>query len=199
MGNREIFNNLAERYVNKWNTSTEEKENLKKIIKFLKLKKGDIVLEPGCGKGDFSVFILEKIGEKGFLYAVDMSENMLNYAKEKLLKFKNVKLINCDVKNTKIKEKSIDKIICFNCFPHFYPKEKYIRKFYNLLKKNGLLIIAHSLSREKINNLHKKWGFNMREHFLPGIPQMNKMLKRNKFTIEKKINKKFYFIRAKKV
>ncbi len=197
MGNRKIFNNIAESYKNEWNISKVEKENIRKIIKYSGIKKKDVILEPGCGKGDFSLFILKKLKE-GFLYSVDVSEKMLFYAKEKLLKYKNVRLINYDAKNIKIKSGYFDKIICFNCFPHFYPKEKYIKEFARLLKKDGYLIIAHSISRKKINNLHKRFGFNMKKHFLPDFSQMKKILKKYNFKINKNFNKNFYFIKAQK-
>lgn len=198
MDNRRIFNNLAESYINEWDISIKEKQNIKKIIEYSHIKKGDIVLEPGCGKGDFSLFILNKIKGTGFLYSVDIAEQMLHYAKIKLKKYKNIKLLNCDASRIKLKKETFDKVICFNCFAHFYPKEKYVKEFYRVLKKNGYLIIAHSLSRRKINAMHKKWGFDIKKHYLPSVRAIKELLKKFKFKMIKGIDREIYFIRAKK-
>jgi demethylmenaquinone methyltransferase/2-methoxy-6-polyprenyl-1,4-benzoquinol methylase len=198
MDNKKIFNGMAQNYINEWDDSIKEKTNIKKIIKLSQLKKGITVIEPGCGKGDFSIYILNKIGEKGFLYSIDIAEKMIKYAKEKLKKYNNVKIINCDAKNIKLKSEIADRIICFNCFPHFYPKEKYIKEFYRLLKKDGYLIICHSISRKKINLLHKNFGFDMKKHHLPSINEIKKLIKIHNLKIVNAIDKEFYFVKIKK-
>lgn len=199
MDNKKIFNGLAQSYINEWDNSIKEKKNIKKIIELSNLKKGLTVIEPGCGKGDFSIYILNKIGKKGFLYAIDIANKMLKYAKEQLKKYKNVKIINCDAKNIKIKSEIADRIICFNCFPHFYPKEKYIKEFFRLLKKDGFLIICHSVSRKKINSLHRNFGFNIKKHHLPSINEIKKLIQKYNLKIIKAIDREFYFVKMKKV
>lgn len=86
------------------------------------------VIEAGCGKGDFSPFLLEKIGEQGTLLLNDISDKMLEYAKIKLRLFHNVWYMNCDFSYIILLEKSVNRIFCFNSFPHFSDKIIIIKK-----------------------------------------------------------------------
>ncbi len=194
--NKDIFNKIAKDYNNQWVNDKREKKRIQKIVNNSGLKKNMIVLEPGCGKGDFTPFILKKTGKGGFVYLVDVSDEMLKYAGKNLKKYKNVKLINSCASKLPIKDKFIDAVVVFNSFPHFYPKQRFIKEFYRVLRDNGLLIIAHDMPGKKINNLHKQGNFNMSKNLLPCKKEMFKILKRQGFDIEKYINKEYYLLKA---
>ena len=67
---------------------------------------------------------------------------------------KDVKFEILDVENDSI-EKKFDKIVLYSMFPHLNNKVETIKKLVNNnLKENGKLLIAHSDSREFLNNLH---------------------------------------------
>jgi len=134
--NREIFNGIAGKYINPWCIPGRKRKKIEKIADSLGLKKGMKVLEPGCGRGDFSSFILERITGSGFLYLADVSEKMLDYAGKNTGGFENVKLIRKCACSTGIKENSLDAVAAFNSFPHFYPKQKFVDHFSKILKKN---------------------------------------------------------------
>lgn len=193
---REIFNNLADTYKNEWIFSEIEQQKLRDIVNQFGLKEGMRVIEAGCGKGDFSPFILEKIGKNGMLYLVDISERMLDYARKKLSEFPNVAFLNENVKNIKIPAESIDMIVCFNSFPHFIDKLQVLIKFNRLLKKDGTLIIAHNNEREKINEFHFNCGFNTNIHYLPEKYILESMLNKTGFCIVRYHNDKYYLLKA---
>jgi ubiquinone/menaquinone biosynthesis C-methylase UbiE len=194
--NVKIFNKLSESYENCWNKDKKGKKRIEKIVKKIGLKNGMKVVEPGCGRGEFTPFILKKIGKSGVVYAIDFSDKMLKHAKENLKNHKNVKFYNCCASNMPVKDNEIDAVVAFNSFPHFFPKEKFIREFYRALKDNGLLIITHDLPGEKINVIHENAGFNMKKNFLPDRREMFKMLMKNGFAIKKYENRGHYFLKA---
>lgn len=70
----------------------------KKAIDKLNLKKGDRVLDIGCGTGLNFRFIERKIGEKGRIMGIDCSRAMLAEARKKIVKnnWDNVDLICMD-------------------------------------------------------------------------------------------------------
>ncbi|MCX8094062.1 MAG: methyltransferase domain-containing protein [Candidatus Goldbacteria bacterium] len=194
--NKKIFNNIARNYNNKWVDNKTEEKRIEKIVSYFGLKKGMTIMEPGCGKGDFTPFILKKIGKEGFIYLVDISDEMLKYARKKVGKYKNIKFINSCASEIPIKEKSIDAVIAFNSFPHFYPKQRFVKEFYRVLKEKGFLIIAHDIPKKEINNIHKKAKFNMNKNSLPSRKEMFKILKKQGFVVEKYINKGYYLLKA---
>ncbi|MFP4466106.1 MAG: class I SAM-dependent methyltransferase [Candidatus Goldiibacteriota bacterium] len=197
--NRRIFNGLAGTYVNKWCAPGRERERIKKIAEAMGLEKGMKVLEPGCGKGEFSPFILEHIKENGFLYLADVSEKMLQCAEENTEKFENIKILRCCACDTGIKKGSLDAVAAFNCFPHFYPKQKFINCFMELLKENGILVIAHSRPMGFINKMHRQYGFDAGKYSLPDKRSMNAMLEKAGLKTEKYINKGYYLLKARKI
>jgi len=196
---KKIFNNLADTYKNSWTFSEIEYLRINSIVEQFGIKQGMSIIEAGCGKGDFSPFILEKIGNDGFLWLVDISEKMLNYARNKLLEFSNVAFLNENVENINLSSQSIDMIICFNSFPHFINKHNVLIEFNRLLKENGILIIAHSSEREKINKLHLNYGFDIKTHYLPSKYILAQMLHNTGFYIEKYNNNSYYLLKAIKI
>ena len=68
-----------------------------------------------------------------------------------------------DVENDTIDTK-FDKIVLYSMFPHLNNRVETIKKLVNNnLKPNGKLLIAHSDSREFLNNLHSNTDERVRE------------------------------------
>ena len=194
--NRKIFNSLANSYENAWAKPGPAREKVKKIARMLGLKKGMKVLEPGCGRGDFSPFILEKIGASGKLLCVDVAEKMAACAKKAMKSRPNVKVVTACASRTGARESSFDAVVCFNSFPHFYPKEKFIREFYRVLKPGGMLAVAHDIRRTRLNSLHRKFGFYMKKHSLPAAGTLKKMLETAGFGISDVFQNGVFLMRA---
>lgn len=194
--NGKIFDGLAPEYENEWTKPGPARDKVKKIVSLFGLKKGMKVVEPGCGRGDFSRFILDKIGRKGRLFAIDASEKMALSARRALKNFRNAKVARGCASSMKACGGSADAVICFNCFPHFYPKEGFIREFLRVLRPGGALVIAHDINREKINSMHRRYGFDMKKHSLPSIRALSFMLEKSGFKVLKKREKGMFFIKA---
>lgn len=194
--NKKIFNNLSKTYNNLWVNDKEEKKRIEKIVDKFGIKKGMKILEAGCGSGEFTPFILKKTGKKGCIYLVDIADKMLLMARKRLKKNKNIKYLNCCASKIPVNDELFDMIVVFNSFPHFFPKEKFIREFSRVLGKNGSLVIAHDLPRQKINKMHNDANFNMNKNLLPGKREMFKMLTKQGFVIRKYLNKEYYFLKA---
>lgn len=125
-----------------------ENKRISSIIKFLKLKGSDKVLEIGCGGGH----ILERI-DKGEITGLDLSNYALTLAKERLSNKKNIKLIKGNAQNLPFKNK-FDKLICTEVLEHVQDPEKVISEIQRISKKDS--IIAISIPNEKLINSLKK-------------------------------------------
>jgi ubiquinone/menaquinone biosynthesis C-methylase UbiE len=197
--NRKIFNHIAHKYENDWAKPGPARRKIQELISFFGLKKGMKVIEPGCGRGDFSPFILDRIGRSGRLFAADVSEKMAYYARHVLRPHENADVARSCASKMRYKTGSADMVVCFNCFPHFYPKAKFLAEFNRVLKQGGTLVIAHDISREVLNGLHKKFGFNMKRHSLPPRAVLRRLLAENGFKITKCMDSGFYMLKAVKI
>ena len=56
----------------------------KKVKDILPVKPGSVVLDLACGKGNYSLFFSEIVGEQGFVYAVDLWEEGLLLLEEQI-------------------------------------------------------------------------------------------------------------------
>lgn len=111
-------------------------------VKRLNLRLGDKALEVACGSGRNFSFIIEAIGKEGGLLGFDYSQEMLDAA-EKLCRQKNwnnVKLIQGDAAELKIREKDFDGIISVLGVSAVPGWERALQRCYDVLKPGGVLV-----------------------------------------------------------
>lgn len=108
------------------------------------LKEGEMVLDLGSGAG-FDVFLASsKVGKTGKVIGVDMTDEMLEKARENAKKsnYTNVEFRKGDIENLPVEDNSIDAIIS-NCVINLAPdKEKVFKEAYRALKAGGRLMIS---------------------------------------------------------
>ncbi len=88
-----------------------------RIIRGLGIRMGSRVLDVGCGTGLIIPWLLEAVGERGHVTALDIAESMLFLAREKHQKT-NIEYIHADIADTPFLDCSFDEIGCHNCFTH---------------------------------------------------------------------------------
>jgi len=150
MSQVDFFNSIAE----KWDSTIKvDEKRINKLLSQISITNGDSILDVGTGTGVLIPFY-NAINKDGKVTGIDISQGMLNIAKRKFTQLNNVKFKILDVENEFIEEK-FDKIVLYSMFPHLNNKVETIKKLVNNnLKENGKLLIAHSDSREFLNNLH---------------------------------------------
>lgn len=97
------------------------------------------ILDVGCGTGE----ILKNIKERySFvqLYGLDISEEMLKQANDKLKG--TATLILGDAENITLETNSFDLLLCTDSFHHYPNPQQAISEFYRVLKHGKLLLIA---------------------------------------------------------
>ena len=142
---RDFFNNVAVDYVH------DDSKLIEDLLDSLFLTSCHRILDLGCGKG----IISEKLALRnhGEVVALDLSEEMLKYAKEKINN-EHVKFVNADF--YQYVDEPFDAIVCFDAYPHFLYTEGFIKKADELLKPDGLLAIIHDCGRGELNTHHKQ-------------------------------------------
>jgi ubiquinone/menaquinone biosynthesis C-methylase UbiE len=169
---RDYFNSKA----GTWDKNVAEKDTnkLSKMAEKLELKPGMVVLDVGTGTGVFLPYLLDGIGEKGKIYALDIAEEMLAKAREKN-PGRNIEYLHADIADVPLDEDMVDCAVCYSSFPHFPDKKKSLSEIKRVLKTGGRVFICHTSSRAHINGIHSHIDI-MKDDLLPDKSGMRRLL-----------------------
>jgi len=111
---------------------------------FAQIKKGDTVIDLGSGAGN-DCFVARAIaGESGTIIGIDMTEAMINKAKENAIKLnlKNVEFIFGDIEQMPVND-NIANVVVSNCVLNLVPdKHKAFSEIFRVLKSGGHFSIS---------------------------------------------------------
>lgn len=108
------------------------------------LKEGETVLDLGSGAGFDAFLAVCKVGKQGKVIGIDMTDEMLEKAKENAKKggYTNVEFRKGDIEDLPVEDEEVDAIIS-NCVINLAPdKEKVFRETYRVLKSGGRLMVS---------------------------------------------------------
>ncbi len=144
-------------------------------IKKIGIKKGDTIIDYGCGPGSYTIPAAKLTGPEGKVYAVDIHPLAIKTIQKKIKKYNlnNIETVKTDCAMD-IEDNSIDIIICFDVFHAFEAKEESIlREFSRVLNKNGFLL--------------------MNDHHYKGDELLSKVLNHKIFDLSRKKDDLYYF------
>lgn len=100
------------------------------------------------------------------LIGFDFSLKMLEKAKCRQCPGEKI-LINANAESLPFRSDLFDRVICFSAFPHFSDKLRVLLEMVRVLKKEGVLLIAHLKSVEELNQFHRHLGGPVAYDLLP--------------------------------
>jgi len=129
------------------------RKRLEALVKEFGVRLGERVLDVGTGTGVLIPYLCGEVGASGQILAVDLSFQMLRQANRKPRRATDI-IVQADVHFLPFANEMVDRVICFAAFPHFTDKAKALREMSRVLRYDGVLIIAHLLSREELAKHH---------------------------------------------
>lgn len=172
--------------------SVTTRQRARLIIKYLEPKKGEKILDVGCGVGYYPFELAKKYGCKA--YGIDLDINDINLATKisKAMNVSNVSFAQENGLDLSFKEETFDKIILSEVIEHIYHEEEILKELWRVLKPNGCLIIStpyaqqtHNFSEQKskiyTNSDKKIEGGHVREGY--DLERINELLKSTNFEV----------------
>ncbi len=125
---------------------------------FVELKEEEVVLDLGCGAGLDLYFYAKRVGEKGKVYGLDISEDMVNKAKRnmELVRIKNAEISVGESDNLSFNDNFFD-VVASNGIYNLSPdKEAVMREVYRVLKPGGRTVFCEIVLKEPLSEDERK-------------------------------------------
>ena len=115
------------------------------------LKRGQVVLEVGCGPGFFVIPAAETIGKNGHLYTLDINPVAVEHVRNKVEAkgLTNTKVIHVDAAKTGLPDLSIDVAFLFGVIHSLKNLDGVLQEMHRVLKEDGILAVQKSSWSEK--------------------------------------------------
>ncbi len=129
-------------------------QRVKSILGKLPIRKGSNVLDLGTGTGVLVPYLSEMVGENGHVTAIDLSEGMLNIAKEKYGYLKNVEFLKIDFEEEQIPD-IYDVVMLYSVYPHLHAPSHTMEWLFKMnMNPDGVIVIAFPCDEKFINDIH---------------------------------------------
>ena len=113
-------------------------------INYSKVKPGETCVDLGSGRGTDVLRMAEQAGEKGFAYGIDISDGMLETARENARKFgiSNVKFIRSDLEKLDLPDQTAHLVVSNCTINHASDKPAVWNEIFRILKKGGRFVVS---------------------------------------------------------
>jgi demethylmenaquinone methyltransferase/2-methoxy-6-polyprenyl-1,4-benzoquinol methylase len=148
---------------------------------------GESVVDVGCGTGNLTKALLQKVSPGGRIVAVDFSPEMVSQAKAKVSD-PQVEWHVTDVTDIPAEDESMDRVICFSVWPHFDDPAAAVRELRRLLGPSGKLHVWHLSSRATINEIHASAGEAVCDDVLGPAEETANLIEGLGFSIEEVVD-----------
>jgi len=121
-------------------------------INHAKAQSGEVCVDLGSGRGNDVIRLAEDVGEKGYVYGIDISEGMIAKANANLEKFEvqNAKILKAELESLPLRNDSVNLIISNCTINHASDKPAVWSEVYRILKKSGRFVVSDIYATQPI-------------------------------------------------
>jgi ubiquinone/menaquinone biosynthesis C-methylase UbiE len=127
-----------------WEKGLNERQPPVKIMDTIDLKPGMIIGEVGAGTGRMTMWLADRVGESGKVYANDIDRSALDHLRRRCKRdgFKNVETIVGKMEDPGFRSGSLDMAFMINVYHHLADPVPILRNLRPSLKPDGILAIV---------------------------------------------------------
>ncbi|MGD0101747.1 MAG: class I SAM-dependent methyltransferase [Acidobacteriota bacterium] len=120
------------------------------VIMALGLREGETVADIGAGSGYFTFRLASPVGEKGRIYAVDTSPDMIVHMNHQIrdMKLRNIVTVLSAPDDPLLMDGSIDRFFICDTWHHIQNQAQYLALMKKMLKPGGQVIMIDFQKRE---------------------------------------------------
>jgi len=141
------------------------------------------ILEPGCGPGLITPLIADRAGFDGRVLALDISPVMVQHCKKRMEELPQVQVEHGAIEYLVDHQGRFDLVFCLNSFPHFCDRDLALEVAAGCLRPGGKLVIAHSNSRQRVNEIHMRAGGPVERDLLPEPQALQRLVESHGFKV----------------
>lgn len=140
--------------IEEWEKRINRRQPPIEIMDAIGMKPGMIIGEVGAGTGRMTMWIAERVGDSGKIYANDIDKKALEHLRQRCKRegFKNVEIVVGEVEDPKLPAATLDIAFMINVYHHLDNPVPLIRNLLPSLKPDGILAIVEC-DPDKVN-----WG-----------------------------------------
>jgi ubiquinone/menaquinone biosynthesis C-methylase UbiE len=130
--------------IEEWEKGLNQRQPPLKIMDAIGLKQGMIIGEVGAGTGRMTMWLADRVGESGKVYANDIDRSALDHLRRRCKRdgFKNVEIIVGKMENPGFHTGSLDIAFMINVYHHLADPVPILQNLRPSLKPNGMLAIV---------------------------------------------------------
>ncbi len=115
-------------------------------------KEGEICVDLGSGRGTDVIRLADKVGETGFVIGIDVTDSMLEKARQTALKMgvKNVEFRKGELEQLPVEDGVADLVVSNCTINHAVDKKAVWKEIFRILKKGGRFVVSDIYSLEKV-------------------------------------------------
>lgn len=189
----------VEKYIDRFEVESREIYLARNaIVAACQLKPGHRIADVGAGTGLFSRLFSKEIGDKGWVYAVDISTRFLEHInnESKAQKINNVTGVLCSESSVSLPPNSVDAVFICDTYHHFEFPKSTMKSIHSALKDDGHLVVVDF---ERIPGKTREWLLN---HVRAGKDVFRAEIQDAGFTLVEEVKidglKENYFLKFKK-
>ena len=161
-----------------------EHPKLIRLLELLDPAPGNALLEPGCGTGRLTRILGQAVGPEGQVTAMDISERMVEIARERCDGLPQVAVVLADMESFPLPPARFHAVACHQVFPHFNDRARALARLAECLRPSGRLVVSHFIGRRKVNDVHSQAGTAVERDLLPDADEMRALLQAAGFRID---------------
>src|SRR5438270_6502445 len=142
----------------------------------LAARRGERILDVGCGPGFFCAELLEEVGEHGWVTGLDASPQMLALAKRRCAERENMEFQEADATSLPVDDASFDAALCVQVLEYVSDYSKALAELHRAVRPGGRVLVWdtdwatvswHSADPYRMQRLLAAWDEHLAHPSLP--------------------------------